>query len=98
MTINLTGVANAQTVTLTLSNVTDEFFANAARLQRVVAAFLLGDTNGNRSVNATDVSQTKAQIGQAVMSSNFRADVNANGTINATDVSQVKVSIGSGLP
>ena len=51
---------------------------------------LAGDTNGNGSVNASDVSQTKAQSGVAVMASNFRTDVNSNGSINASDVSNVK--------
>ena len=59
---------------------------------------LLGDTNGNRSVNASDVSQTKAQSGQASTSSNFREDVNINGVINASDVSLVKSRSGTALP
>ena len=97
MTIDLTGVANAQTITLTLSNVTDEF-SQTLPDTAIAAAFLLGDTNGNRSVNATDVSQTKAQIGQPVLSSNFRTDVNANGTINAADTAIVKANAGNSVP
>ena len=50
--------------------------------------------NGNGSVNASDVSQTKAQSGSAVTGSNFRTDVNANGTINASDVSACEIEIG----
>ena len=97
MTINLTGVANAQAVTVTLSNVTDSF-SQTLPDTAVSAGFLLGDTNGNGIVNASDVSQTKAQLGQSAMGSNFRTDVNANGTINATDVSQVKANLGSAVP
>ena len=59
---------------------------------------LLGDTSGNGTVNATDVSQTKLQSGQPVTSANFREDVNANGSINATDVSSVKLKSGTSLP
>ena len=44
---------------------------------------LLADTTGNSTVNASDVSQTKAQVVQAVTSSNFRTDVNVSGTITA---------------
>ena len=47
MTVNLTGVGDAQTIALNLSNVTDEFsqvLANTA----LNASFLLGDTNGDR--------------------------------------------------
>ena len=57
-------------------------------------SILVGDTNGNGTVNASDVSQTKAQTGQAVTASNFRADVTANGVINASDVSLGKIEIG----
>ena len=59
---------------------------------------LLGDVNGNGSVNSTDVSQTKLQSGQAVTNANFREDVNVNGSINATDVSSVKLKSGTALP
>ena len=59
---------------------------------------LVGDTNGNGTVNASDVSQTKGRIGQTVDATNFRSDVNANGSINATDTAIVKANIGTGLP
>jgi hypothetical protein len=57
---------------------------------------LLGDVNGNGSVNATDIAQTKAQAGTATAAT-FRADVVVNGSINATDISVVKASAGTGL-
>ena len=59
---------------------------------------LLGDTSGNGSVNASDVSLTKLKSGQAIDASNFRADVTVNGSINASDVSSVKLKSGTGLP
>jgi hypothetical protein len=59
---------------------------------------LLGDTSGNGSVNAGDVSQTKGQSGQGVAAGNFREDVTANGTLNASDVSSVKSNSGTALP
>ena len=51
MTINLTGVTNAQTLTVSLTNLTDSF---SQVLPSVVlgASFLIGDTNGDRMVNA----------------------------------------------
>lgn len=94
MTVNLTGVTNAQTVSLMLHNVTD----NSARVMADTAVsvnMLAGDTNGNGSVNASDVTQTKSRIGQTVDATNFRSDVNANGTINAGDVSSVKANVGN---
>jgi uncharacterized MnhB-related membrane protein len=54
--------------------------------------------NGNAFVNASDVSLTKAQVGQPVSGSNFREDVNANGTISSTDVAIVKSEVGTALP
>jgi reprolysin-like metallo-peptidase family M12B/dockerin type I repeat protein len=94
MTVNLTGVTNGQILEVTLSNVTDSFgqvLPNTA----VSVNFLLGDTTGNGSVNATDVSSAKNQVGNPVSASNFRNDINVNGTINSTDVSQVKANSGS---
>src|SRR5438876_9481575 len=96
MTVNLTGVANAQTLTVTLSGVTDEF-SQVLPSTAVSVSMLIGDTNGNGIVNATDVAQTKAQVGQPVSSSNFRTDVNASGIINATDVAIVKSHSGGSI-
>jgi hypothetical protein len=97
MTVNLTGVANAQTLTVTLTNVTD-VFSQVLPSASVSIGVLLGDVNGNAVVNASDVSLTKAQVGQAVSGSNFREDVNANGLINSVDVAQVKAKVGTALP
>ena len=92
VTIPLTNVANAQTITVRLNSV------NGSTNVDIAMSVLVGDVNGNAAVNASDVSQTKAQIGQAVTGSNFRTDVNANGTINATDASLVKANVGTGEP
>jgi hypothetical protein len=59
---------------------------------------LIGDTNGNKTVNAGDVAQTKGQSGQLVGAGNFRNDVNATGSINAGDVAQVQANSGHTLP
>jgi uncharacterized MnhB-related membrane protein len=59
---------------------------------------LVGDVNGNRTVNASDVALTKSQVGQTVGNGNFREDVNASGTITATDVAIVKSDVGTSLP
>lgn len=97
VTVTVTGVTNAQHLIVTLSNVTDSsggvFAAVPARMD-----VLLGDTNANRSVNSSDVSQTKSNSGKAVDTTDFRTDVNANGAINSSDVSLVKSSSGTALP
>jgi hypothetical protein len=59
---------------------------------------LSGDSTGNKSVNASDVSQIKAQSGAMVTGANFRTDINANGTINASDVSLAKSRSGTSVP
>ena len=59
---------------------------------------LVGDTTGNGSVNASDVSQTKLKAGQTIDVTNFRNDVTVNGSINASDVSFVKARAGTSLP
>ena len=61
-------------------------------------AILVGDTNGNGSVTASDIGQTKAQSGQPTTAANFRTDVNANGSITASDIGLVKSMSGTALP
>ncbi len=97
MTVNLTGVTDVQKITVTVSSVTDSF-GQTLPDEAVSVNMLIGDTSGNKTVNATDVSQTKLQSGQAVTATNFREDVNVNGSINATDVSLVKLKSGTALP
>ena len=97
MTINLTGVATAQTLTVTLSGVTD-VFSQVLPDTPISMRVLIGDANANGTVNAADVSLTKAQLGQNVTATNFRADPNANGVINSADVAIVKSHLGEGVP
>jgi autotransporter-associated beta strand protein len=97
VTVNVTGVTNLQTITVTLSNVTDNAggFMSSVAVDMKVAA---GDTTSNGGINASDVSQTKNRVGMAVSAATFRNDLNANGSINASDVSLVKLHSGESLP
>ena len=97
MTVNLTGVSDVQQITVTVSNVMDTF-GQTLPDTAVNAVILAGDTNGNRTVNAADVAQTKAQQGSPVDQTNFRTDLNANGTINAADTAAVKARAGNSVP
>ncbi len=97
MTVNLTGVADVQKITVTLTGVTDTT-AQVLPDTAVSVNMLIGDTNGNKTVNAGDVAQTKGQSGAAVTGANFRTDVNANGSVNAGDTALVKGSAGHSLP
>ena len=79
-------------------NVTDSLGYNSSSIP-VTFGILLGDTNGNGSVTATDIGQVKSQSGQAVTAANFRADVTASGgSINASDIGLVKSVSGTVLP
>jgi hypothetical protein len=95
VTVNLTGVTNAQRITVTLSNVNDGTHMGDVPVSMGV---LVGDVNGNALVNASDVSLTKSQVGVPVSGSDFREDVNANGVINSVDVALVKSKVGTALP
>lgn len=95
-TVNLTSVPNAQYVSVTLNDVQDSA-GNIGTVSSIMGV-LVGDSNGNGAVNASDVAQTKAQVGQPITSGNFRSDVNANGTVNASDVAIVKSQVGTSLP
>ena len=95
VTVNLSGVANAQRLQVTLGNVCDG--TNQGNVL-IPMGVLSGDTNGNGAVSSADVALTKAQVGAGVGGSNFREDVNANGTISSADVSLVKAKTGTALP
>jgi len=97
MTVNLIGVTDVQKITVTLTGVTDEF-SQVLPSTPVSMNVLIGDVNGNKTVNASDVGLVKSQVGQAVTGSNFREDVNADGSLTATDVALTKSHVGDGLP
>src|SRR5204863_7893078 len=92
VTIPLTNVANAQTINVTLNSV------NGSTNIVIPMSILIGDTNTNGTVNAADVAQTKARLGQAVDATNFRSDVNANAAINAADTAIIKGHLGTSIP
>jgi len=97
MTVNVTGVSDVQKITVTLSNVTDSS-ANVLPDTPVSMNMLIGDTNANKTVNVSDVAQTKAQSGLPVTAANFRTDVNVNGAISVSDIAQVKANTGNSVP
>jgi subtilisin-like proprotein convertase family protein len=96
MIVNLTGVTDIQTLTVSLTNVTDTF-SQVLPNTALDVNFLIGDTNGNKTVNSTDITQAKAQTGALVSAANFREDVNANGALNGTDIALVKARAGDGI-
>lgn len=97
MTVNLTGVTDVQKITLTLSNVTSST-SQVLPDTAVSANILIGDTTGNKTVDNSDVSQTRGQVGLPVTSANFREDVRADGAIGNPDVKVVRSDVGHSLP
>jgi hypothetical protein len=95
--VKLTGVANAQRLTLTLSDVRD----NAGNFSSAVSGtmgVLLGDVNASARVDAADVSAVRQQTLQSINDLNFRNDINASGRIDAADVSIVRQQTLTSLP
>lgn len=95
VTIDLTGVVNAQNLGVTLNNVSD---GNNSGNVSIPMGVLAGDTTSNRRVNSSDISQTQSQSGQPVGLNNFREDVTVNGQINSSDISLVQSKSGTALP
>jgi hypothetical protein len=93
--VNLTGVPEAQRITVTLSGVSDG--TTTANISLPIG-FLLGDTTGNGFVNSSDIAEARSQSGQALTFSNCRTDVTLNGVINSSDISLVQSKSGTALP
>jgi hypothetical protein len=97
MRVALTGVSNAQNVTISFSNVADGATTVSGS---VSVAFLQGDVNGDRAVNITDQNETKS-LGfstATVNRSNFRADTVVTGSVNSADLAFVKSQNGTVIP
>ncbi len=92
--INLTGVTDAQVLTVTLNGASAG--GPTAEIP-VTIRVLLGDTTENAIVNASDVSQAKSFSGAITTPGNFRSDVTANGVINSSDIGAIKSQSGSAL-
>src|ERR1700693_859000 len=96
-TVELTDVANAQYVAVTLQNAADTTGAigNVTGPQMGV---LLGDVNGNGSGDSGEFTLVRQQTLQNVTLSNFREDVNANGAIDSGDVTITRQHTLTSLP
>ena len=95
VTVNLTNVSNAQTLTINLNGLSSGGDTGNIGLPMGV---LLGDTTADGAVNVADIGQTKSQSGHIVTSSNFREDVTVDGSLNVADIGLVKSKSGTALP
>ena len=89
MMVDLTGVANAQRLTLQLSNVTDSF-GQVLPLTAVTANFLVGDANNSGRVDSGDLTKVRQSNLQLPNENNFQVDVDASGRIDSGDVTLVR--------
>jgi hypothetical protein len=93
--VNLTGVTNAQRISLTLFGVTDGTKTADYSVQMGV---LVGDVNASGHVDAGDIGAIQQVNSQTANSTNFRADVNASGHIDAGDIGITQSHNSTGLP
>lgn len=95
VTVNLTGMSNAQCTSVTFHGVNDGVTIGDVD---VPICFLLGDVNSSRRVDAADVSSVRQQTLQTLTTSNFRNDLNTSGRIDAADVSIARQQTLTSLP
>jgi hypothetical protein len=95
VTVNLTGVTNAQKITVTLLTVSDGI--NTTNID-IPVGVLLGDANADGVVNAADATITRNGSGQLTNATNFRADFNLDGVINSADATLVRSLSGNFIP
>jgi hypothetical protein len=93
MTVPLSGVADAQVVTLRVENINGDGQPHGD----VSFGFLIGDADSNRKVDNADIAALEAAHGHPVDGSNFRADFNPDGRINRKDRSELRSHLGSSL-
>jgi uncharacterized protein (DUF1800 family) len=97
MSVPLTGVTNAQYITINVSAIVAADGGTGGS-GSVRVGLLLGDVNQNRVVTLSDVGLLNAQLAQAVTASNFRLDVNASGTLTLADKGIANSKLTSQLP
>jgi hypothetical protein len=93
----LTGLPNAQRITLSLGNVSDADSNSVATLP-LTMGLLIGDANGDGSVNSGDAAVTRNNSGHVTDATNFRADYNLDGAINSGDASITRNRSGTAVP
>ncbi|MGZ5529523.1 MAG: hypothetical protein ACXWJB_12675 [Limisphaerales bacterium] len=89
--VTLSQVSNAQVLTLSTSG-------GAVSPVSVPIGFLVGDVDGSRLVDQSDLALTRAQVGQPVTATNFWMDVKPTGVIDNIDMRQVKTQRGTAIP
>jgi hypothetical protein len=97
MTVTLSGVTDAQRLTVRLTGVSDEFGQVLAPAS-ITIGLLVGDVNGDGVVNSGDALITRNRSGRAAAWDTCRSDLNTDGTVNAGDVTGIRNRVGNFIP
>jgi glucose/arabinose dehydrogenase len=95
--VPLSGVANAQYVTVNVGNVTSTTGDTGGSASARVG-FLFGDVNQGRQVTVADIGIVNASLLQPVTSANYMLDVNADGNLTVADKGLVNANALKKLP
>ncbi|HEY0367978.1 MAG TPA: hypothetical protein VGC85_00140, partial [Chthoniobacterales bacterium] len=82
--VNVSGVGDQRTLTVSLSNISGPNTAVTPSASASLRA-LQADTNQDGTVNGADATQARNASGQVVTSANYKVDVNVDGLINVGD-------------
>ncbi len=94
LTAQLTGVTNAEVVTLRVQNINGDGQPHGD----IPFGFLTADVIGNRTVDKPDKQKVSADRNQVVTASNFRDDINLSGVVDKPDVQSVETNRGHSIP
>jgi hypothetical protein len=94
--VPLTGVINAQYISVTVNNVSTAGGSGGTGSVRI--GLLAGDVNQNRVVTVADLGLVNAQLAQAVTASNFLKDINFSGTLTVADKGLANARLTQALP
>jgi hypothetical protein len=95
--VNLSGVANAQRITVRLSGITDSAGHTLASLD-VTMGVLIGDVNASKRADAGDVTQVRNKTVTIPDQTTCRFDVNNSGRTDAGDVTTTRNATVTVLP
>ena len=95
--VGLTGVADQQYVTVSLTDVAATDGATGG-VGSVRIGFLAGDVNQSRAVTLADVGLVNAQLSQPVTAANYLKDINVSGTLTLADKGVTNANLTRALP